>query len=110
MAFSRIRADNYSWKEFTQTLPAQKGMFTRIAPAKLSRWTANVPCADVFTEGEHEGPQELMSMLLCFCGAMEKTNTTFLINNMHALQRASRENKRNKKHNPVLMVLLKSTL
>jgi len=104
---SQIRADNSSWKEFANTFPDQKGMFTRIVPAKLSRRIANLSCVDVLKDSAYKGPPDLMSMFLCFCGAVEQTSTKFLMDNMHSLQRLRREYKKKNKQNPVLMVLVK---
>ena len=55
-------------------------MFTRSVAAKLSRRIANLSCVDVLKDSAYKGPPpELMSMFLCFRGAVEKTNAQFLI-------------------------------
>ena len=68
------------------SFPDQHCMFTRLVPAKLSRNIANLSCVDVCNETGYKGPPDLVSMFLCLCGAVEKTNTQFLINNMHELR------------------------
>ena len=104
---SRIRADNSSWEEFTKTFPDQKGMFKRIIPATLIRQIGKVSCVEMFKHSGYKGPPELMSMYLCFCGAIEEASTKFLDENLPALMRTRRGYKEKYKQNPVLMVLVK---
>lgn len=99
---SRLRLDDSSWSDFAAGFPDQKKMFKKVIKAERG-----LTCKMAIQRSGYTGPAELLSMYLCFLGAVDRTSTRFLFTNEAILAKARVDYKKEHHQNPNLKELLK---
>ena len=98
---TRLRVDNSLWSAFAMTFPDQKTMLDRVVKAE-----PGLTCAMAIRKCGYTGPPELMTMYLCFLGAIDRTSTRFLIRTKDIMAKARADYKKENGQNPVLKELV----
>ena len=83
------------------TFPDQKTMLDRVVKAE-----PGLTCAMAIRKCSYTGPPELMTMYLCFLGAIDRTSTQFLIRTKDIMAKARADYKKENGQNPVLKELV----